>query len=82
MTTVFRKISLKHPEIGQAGGICRFQDASAPESYHERHKGRWSARGLTGGTALCFSVKSERSLLTMASAAPGQIRTSTSMVVS
>ncbi len=44
MTTVPRKISLKHPEIGQAGGMCRFQNASAPERYRERHEGRLSAK--------------------------------------
>lgn len=82
MTTVPRKIWLKHPEIGQAGGMCRFQNASAPERYRERHGGRLSARGLTGVTALCFPVKTELSLLTRASAAPGQIRASTSTVVS
>jgi hypothetical protein len=82
MTTVPRKIWLKHPEIGQAGGMCRFQNASAPERYRERHEGRLSARGLTGVTALCFRVKTALSLLTRASAAPGQIRASTSTVVS
>jgi hypothetical protein len=82
MTTVPRKIWLKHPEIGQAGGMCRFQNASAPERYRERHEGRLSARRLTGVTALCFPVKTELSLLTRASAAPGQIGASTSTVVS
>ncbi len=73
MTTVPRKIWLKHPEIGQAGGMCRFQNASAPERYRERHEGRLSAKEAHRGHGRhFFSVNTELSVLTMAGAALGQ----------
>jgi hypothetical protein len=66
------KIWLGDRETGHAGGIYLFDDAAAAQRYREKHQRRLSAMGLSGVTAIAFSVNTELSVLTMAGAAMGQ----------
>src|SRR5689334_10133016 len=66
------KIWLEDRETGHVGGIYLFQDAAAAQRYREKHERRLSAMGFTGVMANAFSVNTELSFLTMASAALGQ----------
>ncbi len=75
------KIWLENRETGHAGGIYLFEDAAAAERYREKHERRLSVMGLAGVRASAFSVNTGLSVLTMAGAALGQSKSTTTAAV-